>query len=275
MITKATKTFYTRIAKTEFMATQVTYTLYLDTTGDPAWLPPDGKSKVKYYVVAGLALSSNADIEANSEVSRITSSYISPWKSIGEKTELCYHHLMRGKGVYSQLDHPQRLKMADEVFALLLKLQTPLFATVVDKARLKQRYGVDAHDPKLLGIRATIHRFAMFLKRQVNGIGNVMMDAEEYRKDHAIQEMVRTFKTSGIIIRGWTYQPRYEEKLDRILNTIAFADSISSIGIQLADFCCRTTWQHFERQKSNRFTQLSPLWNQTQCRTYEPSVIPK
>jgi hypothetical protein len=254
---------------------QPTYTLYLDTCGDPGWFPPNGRSKIKYYVVAGLALTPSNDMEAYTEVNRILDSYVSPWSMIGQKAELCYHHLIRGKGIYSNLEHIQRLKMADEVFALLLHLKPVLFATVVDKVRMKQRYGIDAHDPKLLGIRATIHRFAMFLKRQANGIGNVMMDAEEYRKDHAIQEMVRTFKTTGIIIRGWSYQPMYEEKLDRILNTIAFADSVTSTGIQLADVCCRTTWQHFESKKSNRFNQISPLWNGTQYRTYEPSVIPK
>ncbi len=252
----------------------LTYTLYLDTCGDPAWLPPDGHSNTRYYVVAGLALTGTADIEANVEVQKIMTKYINPWKCLGEKRELCYHHLCRGKGIYAQLDNSQRLKMANEVFDLLLKLKPTLFATVVDKLLLKKKYSVDAHDPKLLGIRATIHRFAMFLKRQT-AIGNVMMDAEEYRKDHAIQEMVRTFKDTGIIIRGWKYQPMYEEKLDRILNTIAFADSVTSIGIQLADTCCRTTWQHFEHSKSDRFAQVASLWDGNIYRKYEPSLIPK
>lgn len=251
------------------------YTLYLDSCGDSGWPPPFGKSKIRYYVVGGLALTPSQDLEAYRETERILKYYL-PWGTFGDqKYELCYHHLIRGKGIYSTLDHPQRLAMANEVFNLFLQLKPVLFASVIDKKRLKTRYGVNAYDPKLLGIRAIIHRFAMFLKRQTDGIGNVMMDAEEYRKDHAIQEMVRTFKKRGIILRGWDYRPIYEERLERILNTIAFADSCTSAGIQLADFCCRTTWQHYESQKSNRFNQIASLWNRDSTKVYEPSIFPK
>jgi hypothetical protein len=34
----------------------------------------------------------------------------------------------------------------------------------------------------------------MFLTNQTNGVGNVMMDAEEYLKDRLIQEMINSFK---------------------------------------------------------------------------------
>jgi len=250
------------------------YTLYLDTAADPGWTPPWGKSNTKWYVVAGLALAPELDLEAYHETERILKKYIPSTKWYYPDFELCYHHLIRGKGIYETLTNPERLAMANEVFDLLLKLKPTLFATVIDKKKLKERYGSNAYDPKLLGIRATIHRFAMFLK-QKNEVGNVTMDAEEYRKDHEIQEMVRAFKKTGIIIRGFVYQPRYDERIDRILNTINFTDSHMSAGIQLADFCSRTTWQHYEKNKSDRFNQLSPLWDRENNRIYEPSVFPK
>lgn len=249
-------------------------TLYLDSAGDPGWPPPYGRSKLNWYVVAGVALKPEEDLQAHKEADRILKKYIprSEWHS--PKFELCYHDLIRGKGVYSTLTHPQRLSMANEVFDLLLQLKPILFATAIDKLRLKQRYGANAYPVKPLSIRATIHRFAMFLKRE-NMIGTVTMDEEEYRKDRKLQLMVRTFKRDGIIIRGWTYQPMYIEKIDRVLNTINFAPSITTPGIQLADFCSRTVWQHFERNKSRRFNQLSPLWDRNDSRVYEPCVFPK
>jgi hypothetical protein len=256
-------------------ADPITYTLYLDSCGDSGWLPPFGKSPIKHYVVGGLALTSSANLIAAEEVNRILNEYIGDATWRGYKIELCYHDLIRGKKQFEKLDHPQRLDMANEVFDLLLKLKPVLFSTVVDKVKMKHRYRDRAYDPKIYGIQATIHRFAMFLKRQTNGVGNVIMDSEEYRKDHLLQAMVRRFKTTGIIIRGWDYQPMYEEKLDRILNTIAFVDSDLSIGIQLADVICRTTWQHFEHKKSRRFNQLAPLWNRDRNRIYEPSLVPK
>ena len=113
----------------------------------------------------------------------------------------------------------------------------------------------------------------MSLKRE-GAVGAVTMDAEEYRKDRLIQEMVRTFKKNGIIIRGFNYQPRYVERIGRVLDTINFTDSNMSAGIQLADFCARTTWQHFEKNKSERFNQLSDLWDRDDGRIYEPVVFP-
>jgi hypothetical protein len=252
------------------------YTLYLDSCGDPGWYKPFGKSPVRYYTVAGLALTTDADLQANSEVEKLLDKHLSHAQEQGFERELCYHDLIRGKDAYEKLSHHQRLRMANEVFDLILSLKPILFASVIDKRELKERYGVDAHDPKLLGIRATIHRFGMCLKNRVSdGVGDVMMDAEEYRKDHLIQEMVKKFKSEGVMIRGWSYQPFYNDKLERILNTISFADSSTCAGRQLADFCCRTTWQYYEENKSRRFEQLSPLWDRSGERVYEPSIIPK
>jgi hypothetical protein len=250
------------------------FTLYLDSTADPGWTPPWGKSNTGFYVVAGLALSPESDLQAYHQTQDILKKYIPEEKWNYPNFELCYHHLIRGKGIYETLSHKTRFEMANEVFDLLLKLKPILFATVIDKKKLKVRYGVNAHDPKLLGIRATIHRYSMFLKGR-SEVGGVTMDAEEYRKDRLMQEMVKTFKKTGIIIRGADYQPIYDERIDRILNTINFTDSTMSAGIQLADFCCRTTWQHYERSKSDRFNQIAPLWNRDKNKVYEPSVFPK
>ena len=249
-------------------------TLYLDSAGDPGWPPPFGKSKLQWYVVAGVALTPEADLHAYEETDKILKKYIPSTEWHSPKFELCYHDLIRGKGIYSTLSHPQRLSMANEVFDLLLNLEPVLFATAINKLRLKQRYGANAYPPKSLSIRATIHRFAMFLKRK-NMVGSVIMDEEEYRKDRKLQLMVRTFKRKGIIIRGWAYQPIYVEKIDRVLNTINFTPSVTTPGIQLADFCSRSVWQHFERGKSRRFHQLSPLWDRSDSIIYEPSVFPK
>ena len=249
-------------------------TLYLDSTGESGWNPPYGKSENRFYVVAGLAITPETNLEAYQEVDRILRKYIPRQEWDSPKFELCYHHLIRGKGIYASLIHAQRKAMADEVFDLIFSLKPILFATVIDKPALKLRYGNNAFDPKLLAIRATIHRFAMSLKRE-DAVGSVIMDAEEYRKDRLIQEMVRTFKKDGIIIRGWKYQPFYREKIARIIDTINFTDSNVSSGIQLADFCARTTWQHYERKKSMRFQQLSHLWDRAGSTTYEPSVFPK
>jgi hypothetical protein len=252
------------------------YSLYLDASGDPGWPPPFGKSQIKFYVMAGLALTPEQDHKAHIETDRILNKYIpsARWASLADKYELHYHSLIRGKGIYSKLQRLELKAMADEVFDFLLDLKPVLFATVVDKVKQKLKYGPGAYKPRRLAVRATIHRFCMFLDRE-KGVGSVIMDEEDYRKDKEIQEMVHRFRTFGITIRGIRYQPLKESWLERVLNAINFTPSEMSPGIQLADFCSRSTWQHFERGKSNRFNQLSPLWDREQNRVYEPSVVPK
>ena len=255
------------------MSTQQFCTLYLDASGDTGWTPPYGRSKLRWYVVAGIALTPEADLQADKETDRILREYVpsSEWNS--PKFELCLHDLHRGDGVYSTLDHPTRWSMANEVLNLILHLRPTLFATAIDKLRMKQKYGVNAIHPRSLGTRATIHRYAMSLARR-NMIGSVRFDEEDYRKDLDLQQMVRTFKRSDIIIRGSVYQPRHVERIDKILD-VSVASSTMTPGIQLADFCARWSWLHFERGKSDRFNQLSPLWDRDKTRIYEPSTVPK
>jgi len=251
-------------------------TLYLDADGDPGWCPPFGKSQLRWYVLAGVALAPESDLKARLEVERILSKYIpdSVRRSWPHRYyEICYHDIQRGKNVYSHLDHPQRKAMSDEIFGLILGLKPVLFATAVDKVNLKQRYGSNAHSPRSYALRATIHRYSMYLNKN-SLIGTVLFDQEEYRKDKELQAMVHEFRRTGVILRGMHYQPRYEDRLERVLNTITFAPSETSPGLQLADVCSRSTWAHFERGKSNRFNQISSLWNRSNSRRYEPSVVP-
>ena len=94
-------------------AIPITYTLYLDSCGDPGWCSPYGKSTIRYYVVAGLALTASMDLKACTEVNRILGKYVGSATWRGFKLELLYHDLIRGKGLYEGLDHPQRLAMAN------------------------------------------------------------------------------------------------------------------------------------------------------------------
>ena len=68
------------------------YTLYLDSTGELGWNPPYGKSKNRYYVVAGLAVTPKFNLEAYRETERILKKYIPKQEWFSPKSELCYHH---------------------------------------------------------------------------------------------------------------------------------------------------------------------------------------
>jgi hypothetical protein len=255
------------------------YTLYLDGAGDPGWPPPFGKSRNQWYIFGGLALKAEADYSARLLVDEILKKYIpeSERQKWPERYyEIHYADIIFGHNIYAFLEPLKRKSLSDEVFQILVSLKPVLFATAINKLRLKEQYGNNAYDPRDLGFRGAMHRFAMYLNN-MNSIGTAVIDEEQYRKDKLLQKMMHEFRHHGIIIRGWKYQPQYEEKLERVLNTVSFAPSETSPGIQFADVVVRATWSHFEHSKSNRFGQLEGYWNSSKdgSKIYDPSIVPK
>ena len=252
------------------------YTLYLDATGDPGWPDPFGKSKIQWYVLAGLALSTENDLKAKLGAEELLGKYIPDnerrkWPD--SHYEIHYHDLIFGHNIFSHLKHPQRKELADEIFDLIINCKPVLFATAINKLQHKHKYGERAYAPRILAMRATIHRFSMFLERE-DFIGSVVVDTEEYKKDIGVRTLIHQLRRFGATIRGINYQPRRENKLKRILNAINLSPSEMSTGIQLADICSRSVWSHFEKQKSNRFDQLKVIFDRGENQIFEPSIIP-
>lgn len=251
-------------------------TLYIDPTGDSGWFPPFGKSRTRWYVVAGLVLTPDTDFKARQGTETILKKYISDSmrnQYPDKYYEIHYRDIIGGNNIYSQLSHEQRKDLSDEVFDLLTNIHPVLFATAIDKLQLKYKYGGRAYHPRQLGLRATIHRYSMYLDRE-GLVGSVIIDEEEYRKDVELRTMIHNFRRYGITLRGWNYQPAKENRLERVLNTVGFTPSEMSSGIQLVDVCSRATWAHFALEKSRRFDQLSAFWDRHESRTYEPVVFP-
>ena len=77
------------------------------------------------------------------------------------------------------------------------------------------------------------------------------------------------------IIRGQTYNPRYEEHLEPIINSMLFTKSEDSIGVQLADFVAKTMWFKWVNQKEHRFDQIEKLFFRLDGSSFtEPCIIP-
>lgn len=252
------------------------YTLYLDAAGDPGWPPPFGKSRAQWYVLAGLAMEPENDLQAKIGAEKLLEEYIpsterSKWPE--RNYEIHYHDIIFGLNVFSHLDHPERKELSDKIFKLIIDTKPILFATAINKIQLKRKYAHNAYHPRILAMQATIHRFSMFLERE-KFIGSAVVDEEEYKKDKELRELIHQLRRFGATIRGWNYQPRKENTLKRVLNAISLSPSEMSTGIQFSDVCSRSTWSHFENKKSDRFNQISVLFDKNSARVFEPSVIP-
>ena len=89
-----------------------------------------------------------------------------------------------------------------------------MFATAVSKMEMKKRYGSNAYNPRSYALRATIHRYSMYLDFHKLA-GTIVVDEEEYRRDKDLREMIHDFRTKGIILRSWDYNPRFENTLEK------------------------------------------------------------
>lgn len=259
------------------MAERDSCTLYLDTCADSGWPKPFGRSQTDWYVVSGLVLTPENDYKSRTETEKLLQKYIEENQRRRFPPyyyEIHYHDIIYGKHLFQDLPDIQRKNLSDEIFSFINTLRPVLFATAINKIQLKRIYGENAYAPRSLGLRATIHRYAIYVDRE-HLIGSIVVDEEEYRKDKELQAMIQDFRREGITIRGYNYQPALENKLKNVLNAIAFTPSHLSAGLQLADVCSRVTWSHFERNKNDRFNQLSSLWDRHVGRTYEPSVFPR
>lgn len=187
--------------------------------------------------------------------------------------EIHYRDITFGENIFSALERIQRKELSDKIFSLIASANPTIFATAINKIQMKRIYGVHAHNPKLLSIRATIHRFSMYLERKGH-LGTATIDEEEYKNDKQIRQLVYNMKRYGAEIRSRYYQPYDVNHLERLLDTINISPSEMSTGIQLADVCSRSIWNHFKKSKSSRYKQLEPFFDHNKDVVYEPSLVP-
>lgn len=248
------------------------YTLYLDASGDPGWPVPYGKSPHNFYVLGGLVLTPEAEAIVKEEIQILIRTYILP---SARTKELKYTPLIGGYAQFKHLQPVQRKELADKVFSLIDRVKPVIMATVIDKTRLKQKYGDCAYDPKVLAFQGIIARYSMNLKR-CSTYGEIIMDDEEITKDNELQKYLGSLKTHGAIIRGRSYNPFCSERYEPLLNSLPlFSSSQESPGIQLADFVVKAVWMQYVKGTSYRFEQIRPFLSSANGKVFEPSVFPK
>lgn len=244
--------------------------------GIPDGLRPLVEAGLNGVFWLGLSWPPNDDCWAKQESEKLLQEYVpdserSEWPD--RNYEIHYHDIIYGKNIFSHLQDSARKEISDKIFKTIEKPRPVLFATAINKIRLKRVCGSNARDPRTLAMQSTIHRFAMHLETKQH-LGAVIVDEEEYKKDKEIRKLIHQLRRHGASIRGKNYQPQNENKLERILNAVNSSPSEMSTGIQLADVCSRSIWFHFEREKSQRYAQLEPFFDRAGSRVFEPSVVP-
>ena len=229
--------------------------LYLDASGDPGWPPPAGRSRTRWYVLAGLSLDDEKWNLAHRRADAILDEYF------GSRDLLCrelrYSSLISGKHPYDRLGETERKHLADATFDLLTEIDPVLFAAAIDKGAYREEHGETAISPKIWALRLVAPEFDAYLSRK-GATGMMIMDAEETRKDRELKQLIKEARKRGITlpvaIAG--NPPLTRTKLPNLIESVIFVDSEDSRLIQLVDFCAHAIWSHYEKGKSSRYLQI-------------------
>lgn len=226
-----------------------------------------GKSSNRWYVLAGLCLDDSRWNPARDVARHIVGKYFNA--PLPPSRELRYSSLLSGAPPYDRLSPADRIRLADEVFATLAVLNPVLFGVAVDKRAHRLKYGARALRPDSWAIQLLCPRFHKFLDRQ-NGLGVLMMDSEERRKESRLWKAVELGREGGIVIPSGPLAPytRSNTKLERLVENVLFLKSDSSDLIQIADCCSGAIWRHVELGDSARFNQIQPLFDHVGTTVY-------
>lgn len=241
--------------------------LYLDESGDDGYPEPHGKSESRYFVYAGAIVDAEQNLELKEGVEYILS-YHFDTQGLKRPEELHYGALINERGAYNQLEGIQFKELADDVFELITQVEPTIVATVMDKSKQFEEYEDPAH-PKSYSFRWTVERFQYYLEKE-NNAGMVIADAEEGQIDTRIQNLLNDAKHEGISIikdKG--------SRIPRIMDSVALTPSELSPGIQIADFIAYSVFSKYNRDKGDRFEEISHLLRSPpEVDFEEPSVIP-
>lgn len=247
------------------------FTLYLDESGDPGWVPPLGKSRTRFFVAGGGALTPEADNRLHGRLEGIVDKFLGrPPRA--PAYELKWSDLDQRRGVYRRLSLPESQQMADEVIGAVLEAEPIVFATAIDKKALQEKYVTPFH-PKRLALKGLAQRFDMMLQR-VDAYGTIVCDEARFKNDAELRRMIHEARSTGLAIRGMTYNPTHDSRPVRINGTIQFAPSELSAGIQMADAISGIVWMAYEKESTDRLAKIERLCDALGSRRFEPVRFP-
>ncbi|NLD66831.1 MAG: DUF3800 domain-containing protein [Crenarchaeota archaeon] len=252
------------------------YLLFLDASGHSEFAPPYGRGKDTYYVLTGVAIQHQQWFTAFKELHNLCLKYFPKcWAQI----EIHYGDLINKRGYWNTLKDEQRKEFADSVFSIIAQLNPTLFAMVIHKTKHFEAYTTPEH-PKQLAVRYMASRFSKFLQRRKES-GIMIYDSEAVSSDRPLHDFLTKGRFKGLVMQAnFDFKPEVmfqtQNNLEGIIESIFFIESKYSQGIQLADFCAYAIWSHFERNNSNRFNQIYPLFDKLGVRNvglyvWEPS----
>jgi hypothetical protein len=246
--------------------------LYLDASGDPGWPPPYGKSRTKWYVLAGLSLVENRWSSIHDQIKSQLESSLG--FTLGDFRKLRLTTILSRAPPYDQMDKNEVESFVEAIFDVLIRNKPRLFAAAVNKRAHYEKYKLPIHPPStralpahLWALQLIAPRFHKYLDR-IDALGIFVMDTEERTRQRQLQKLIVDARDSGIVLKSPFKPGLTDTNLPRLIESVLFVDSQVSLGVLLADFCSHAIWRKLEKGQDRWHRKILQLFDEYQGRVY-------
>ncbi len=206
----------------------MTHSLYIDESGDPGPYVKDRpkyKNSSAFFTLAGIIVP-DADVgEVEKQIQSVIKKYLKP-KVLAPDFKLHYHDLIQGASQYSIISGESRLRLADDIFNIIIQSPCTLLSVTLDLDAHYKQYIEPAH-PKEYTMLMMLERFQDFLVDE-KSTGSVIYE----RFTHADRARVQR----GMRMLRWALSRRHHVELNNILGNIKSGEPADHPILQLADF---------------------------------------
>jgi hypothetical protein len=195
------------------------YLIYLDEAGSSAQEP--------IHVIAAIALQDKKWLAVEAAMEEVIEQYV-PEKD-RPKFEFHTSDIFQGHGYFEHWERKVRAEVLKALLKVIIDHDLSVIYGGVHKSRLSAQYIYPADHHSLAFLLCAERIEHWFVKNHPDETG--MLIADETKAKSEIKKSLKQYRKSGIPLGI------REERLEHIIDTIHFADSHESCGIQLADFC--------------------------------------
>lgn len=223
------------VCKMALRGKPLVYLIYVDESGSSAREP--------IQITAAVVVRDNLWHAIESSMEAIMQDYILEQDWDAFEFHAC--DLYQGHGYFENWDRSVRHEILTRILKVLTDYELPVVYGGVDKPRLRTKYihPADPNDLAFLLCAERVERWFVATAGEESG----MFIADETKARKEMKVSVKLYRKIGIPLGI------RDERLEHIIDTIHFADSQETFGIQLADFCAYFIKRASTRQKDSEF----------------------
>lgn len=214
--------------------------LYVDESGDGGYpadgVFPPGGGPTRYFVRAGVVVHAWKWFRVNQLLDNFKASRGLRWDA-----EIKATHLRAGKGAFAGWAPADRRQFVlDLLESIRREIDVHILVVAINKKAVDLQQRERYTNPSVRSLELLLERYNLFLTRQSDKAGIVILDAVEARND----ENLRYFQN---------YLLAFSDHIDRrrIVEGTLFMPSHTSNLLQLADVCANVCYRRFARDDRN------------------------